>query len=74
MSFFDPIPTVINPGMTDDEKLLAAWDGVPTERIADANPYRPGAAAHLKRTDNTLERRSASDAARRRVVQLRGGV
>jgi len=60
--------------MTDDEKLLSAWADVPTEKIRDSVPYVRGAEPSIKRFDARHPKPTISDAARRRVVELRKGV
>lgn len=60
--FFSPIPVTLRPGMSDDEKLLAAWEGVPTDQIL----WQP-----IVKRGRPNEKRDVVFAARRRVIALR---
>lgn len=56
------IPVTLRPGMSDDEKLLAAWEGVSTDQILWQLIVKRG---------RPNEKRDVVFAARRRVIALR---
>lgn len=39
-AFFPPIPVAVPPGLSDDERLLAAWNGRPNPRIEGVDTVR----------------------------------
>lgn len=69
--FFPPLPTVLKVGMSDDEKLTAAWEGVPTDQIRRCNPYlRP---SESREEDLKGQKVEIARRARERIIAIREG-